>query len=78
MVKAEITVAVAMVSALGYAFALRWAAFYAANQIDTDPEYIAVLYAIPIVSSIISGPAWLPPTRISSAIRSASSRVKTR
>lgn len=43
-----------MVSALAYAFALRWAAFYAANQIDTDPEYIAVLYAIPIVSSIVS------------------------
>ncbi|QND20758.1 LPS export ABC transporter permease LptF [Rhizobium leguminosarum bv. viciae] len=43
-----------MVSALAYAFAMRWAAFYAANQIDTDPEYIVVLYAIPIVSSIVS------------------------
>jgi lipopolysaccharide export system permease protein len=43
-----------MVSALAYAFAFRWAAFYAANQIDTDPEYIVVLYAIPTVSSIVS------------------------
>lgn len=40
-----------MVAALTFAFALRWASFYAANQIDTDPSYIGVLYAIPIVSS---------------------------
>jgi lipopolysaccharide export system permease protein len=42
------------VSALAYAFALRWAAFYVANQIDTNPEYIASLYALPIASSVIS------------------------
>lgn len=43
-----------MVSALCFAFALRWAAFYAANQIDDNSAYIAVLYAIPIVSSLIA------------------------
>jgi lipopolysaccharide export system permease protein len=43
-----------MVSALTFAFALRWAAFYAANQIDTNPDFIGVLYAIPIVSSAIA------------------------
>ncbi len=40
-----------MVAALTLAFALRWASFYAANQIDTDPYYIGVLYALPIVSA---------------------------
>lgn len=41
-----------MVSALTIAFALRWAAFYAANQIDNNSIYIPILYAIPIVASV--------------------------
>ncbi|WP_454848901.1 LptF/LptG family permease [Rhizobium binxianense] len=43
-----------MVSALTIAFALRWAAFYAANQIDNNAIYIPVLYAIPIIASVIA------------------------
>ena len=43
-----------MVAALVFAFAIRWASFYAANQIDTDPEYIGVLYAIPVVASLLA------------------------
>ncbi|APO74167.1 YjgP/YjgQ family permease protein [Rhizobium etli 8C-3] len=41
-----------MVTALTFAFALRWASFYAANQIDTNPFYIGVLYAIPVVAGV--------------------------
>jgi lipopolysaccharide export system permease protein len=43
-----------MVSALILAFALRWATFYAANQIDTKPVYIGILYAIPAVVSLLA------------------------
>jgi lipopolysaccharide export system permease protein len=43
-----------MVSALVMAFAVRWATFYAANQIETKPAFIAVLYAIPIIISLTS------------------------
>ena len=43
-----------MVAALIFAFGIRWASFYAANQIDTDPEYIGVLYAIPVVASLLA------------------------
>ncbi|CCM75016.1 LPS export ABC transporter permease LptF [Rhizobium mesoamericanum] len=43
-----------MVAALVFAFAIRWASFYAANQIDKDREYIGVLYAIPIVASLLA------------------------
>jgi lipopolysaccharide export system permease protein len=43
-----------MVSALTIAFALRWAAFYAANQIDNNAIYIPILYAIPIIASVIA------------------------
>ncbi|SCW28961.1 lipopolysaccharide export system permease protein [Rhizobium mongolense subsp. loessense] len=41
-----------MVTALTFSFALRWASFYAANQIDTNPFYIGVLYAIPVVAGV--------------------------
>lgn len=37
-----------MVSALAIAFALRWADFYAANQIETAPRFIPILYGINI------------------------------
>ncbi|MBB3310906.1 lipopolysaccharide export system permease protein [Rhizobium sp. BK196] len=43
-----------MIGALGLAFTLRWAAFYVANQIDNDPIYIPILYAIPVVTGIAS------------------------
>ncbi len=43
-----------MIGALGLAFALRWAAFYVANQIDKSAIYIPILYAIPIVTSLVS------------------------
>jgi lipopolysaccharide export system permease protein len=43
-----------MVSALVLAFTIRWATFYAANQIDTEPMFIGVLYAIPAVVSLIA------------------------
>ncbi|WP_160005714.1 LptF/LptG family permease [Rhizobium sp. 18055] len=43
-----------MVSALVIAFTVRWATFYAANQIEAKPIFIGVLYAIPIVISITS------------------------
>ncbi|MBB4228301.1 LptF/LptG family permease [Rhizobium mongolense] len=41
-----------MVTALTISFALRWASFYAANQIDTNPFYIGVLYGIPVVAGV--------------------------
>jgi lipopolysaccharide export system permease protein len=37
-----------MVSALVLAFAVRWATFYAANQIETKPMFIGILYALPL------------------------------
>ncbi|WP_413709192.1 LptF/LptG family permease [Rhizobium sp. Rhizsp82] len=43
-----------MISALGIAFALRWASFYVANEIDTRPVYIMLLYGIPVVASLVS------------------------
>jgi lipopolysaccharide export system permease protein len=43
-----------MVSALVLAFTMRWATFYAANQIDREPMFIGVLYAIPIAVSLIA------------------------
>ncbi|MDR6666793.1 LptF/LptG family permease [Rhizobium sp. 1399] len=43
-----------MIGALGLAFVLRWAAFYVANQIDKSTIYIPILYAIPIVTSLVS------------------------
>ncbi|TCL70240.1 LPS export ABC transporter permease LptF [Rhizobium sp. BK251] len=43
-----------MVVALALAFALRWAAFYAANQIETTTSFIPVLYAVPLVSGGIA------------------------
>ena len=43
-----------MVSALTIAFALRWADFYAANQIDNAPRFVGVLYGINIVSALIA------------------------
>ncbi|WP_037153417.1 LptF/LptG family permease [Rhizobium freirei] len=43
-----------MVSALTIAFALRWADFYAANQIDSNPRFVGVLYAINIISAVVA------------------------
>ncbi|KQV63953.1 LPS export ABC transporter permease LptF [Rhizobium sp. Root1220] len=43
-----------MVAALVFAFAIRWGAFYAANQIDTNPIFISILYAIPIIASLLA------------------------
>ncbi|MGZ9721837.1 LptF/LptG family permease [Rhizobium miluonense] len=43
-----------MVSALTIAFALRWADFYAANQIDSNPKFVGVLYAINIISAAVA------------------------
>lgn len=43
-----------MVAALIFAFAIRWACFYAANQIDTKPFFIGVLYAIPTIASALA------------------------
>lgn len=43
-----------MVSALTIAFALRWADFYAANQIDNAPRFVGVLYGINIVSALVA------------------------
>lgn len=43
-----------MVSALGIAFALRWADFYAANQIDHSTKFIGVLYGINIIAALIA------------------------
>lgn len=43
-----------MIGALSLSFALRWASFYAANEIDTRPTFIGILYGIPVVASVIS------------------------
>lgn len=43
-----------MVSALTLAFALRWADFYATNQIENSPNFIGVLYGLNIVSALIA------------------------
>ncbi|TXH99136.1 MAG: LptF/LptG family permease [Rhizobium sp.] len=43
-----------MVSALTIAFALRWADFYAANQIDNAPKFIGILYGINIISALVA------------------------
>src|SRR6201991_3432126 len=43
-----------LVSALTIAFALRWADFYAANQIENAPYFIGVLYGLNIGAALIS------------------------
>lgn len=43
-----------MVSALTIAFALRWADFYAANQIETAPYFVGILYGINIAATLIA------------------------
>jgi len=43
-----------MVSALTIAFALRWADFYAANQIENNPAFVGVLYGINIAAALIA------------------------
>jgi lipopolysaccharide export system permease protein len=43
-----------LVSALTIAFALRWADFYAANQIENSPFYIFVLYGLNIGAALIA------------------------
>ncbi|WP_337266505.1 LptF/LptG family permease [Oryzifoliimicrobium ureilyticus] len=43
-----------MIASLIFAFGLRWAMFYAGNQIDGKPAFIGILYAIPIAASAIS------------------------
>ncbi|AYG65708.1 MULTISPECIES: LptF/LptG family permease [unclassified Rhizobium] len=43
-----------MVSALSIAFALRWADFYAANQIDNSPRFVGILYAINIIAAVVA------------------------
>lgn len=43
-----------MVSALTLAFALRWADFYATNQIENTPSFIWVLYGLNIGSALIA------------------------
>lgn len=43
-----------MVSALTIAFALRWADFYATNQIENTPAFIGILYGLNIVSALIA------------------------
>ncbi|KRB50305.1 LPS export ABC transporter permease LptF [Rhizobium sp. Root708] len=56
-----------MVSALVLAFTIRWATFYAANQIDTKPMFIGVLYAIPIAASALAVVSIVFPKRLSLA-----------
>src|SRR6478736_5075810 len=41
-----------MVTALTLAFALRWADFYAANQIENNPSFVAVLYGINVAAAL--------------------------
>jgi lipopolysaccharide export system permease protein len=43
-----------MVSALTIAFALRWADFYAANQIENASFYIFVLYGVNIAAALVA------------------------
>ncbi|MFS8114742.1 LptF/LptG family permease [Rhizobium jaguaris] len=43
-----------MVSALTIAFALRWANFYAVNQIENAPSFVGVLYAVNIGAALIA------------------------
>lgn len=43
-----------MVSALTIAFALRWADFYATNQIESTPAFIGVLYGLNIAAALIA------------------------
>ncbi|MBB4065545.1 LptF/LptG family permease [Gellertiella hungarica] len=46
-----------MVTALGFAFLLRWASFYFSNQVETDAAYIPAMYAVPIVAVAVT--SWL-------------------
>ncbi|NLR95579.1 LptF/LptG family permease [Rhizobium sp. P38BS-XIX] len=43
-----------MVSALTLAFALRWADFYATNQIENSPHFIYVLYGLNIAATLVA------------------------
>lgn len=43
-----------MVSALTIAFALRWADFYATNQIENTPYFIGILYGLNIGAALIA------------------------
>lgn len=39
-----------MISAMGFAFLIRWACFYAANNVALSPAFIALMYLIPAVA----------------------------
>ena len=39
-----------MVTALGFAFALRWGSFYLSNEAETNPVFIPFMYALPIMT----------------------------
>jgi lipopolysaccharide export system permease protein len=54
-----------MVSALVVAFAVRWATFYAANQIETKPIFIGILYALPLGISAMAIASLILHKRIS-------------
>ncbi|MDM9648456.1 LptF/LptG family permease [Rhizobium sp. S163] len=54
-----------MVSALVLAFAVRWATFYAANQIETKPIFIGILYALPLGISALAIVSLVSHKRIS-------------
>lgn len=43
-----------MVTALGFAFVLRWASFYVSNEVETNAAYIPLMYAIPVITIAIT------------------------
>ncbi|MBO9123373.1 MULTISPECIES: LptF/LptG family permease [unclassified Rhizobium] len=54
-----------MVSALVVAFAVRWATFYAANQVESKPIFIGILYALPLGISAMAIASLILHKRIS-------------
>lgn len=39
-----------MVTALGFAFALRWASFYLSSEAEQDPTFVPFMYAVPLMA----------------------------
>lgn len=69
-----------MVSALAIAFLLRWLGFYVTNQAKQNDSFIALVYAVPVVSGLIATGMLVSgrKIRISETVARLASRIRRR
>ena len=44
-----------MITALAFAFLLRWVSFYVEDQVEQNPSFIPAVYGVPAVAGLIVG-----------------------